>query len=408
MLELEGGVDEYSTLDTLVPTNEGEIGFKAAVAEATRLAKTNSANQMRLGEIGAKVRTEYGKRTLRKLAEASGIPYPTFKGYVTVYRAYEGEKMDCPSFSVLQALAAHPDRLTLLSDNPEMSVKEARKLMHQWKKATAPKLKDKPAQKLEAAWDKFERSIEPFMSSVSEKTVNAFGVMQDAINNFKSVLALDLNEKIEPDDYPEPDEPKASPVVEPPPAPGAETVVIPNIEPPPVKGKLLKREETERIALETFMRDAPDGYPRNNLVAYSRTRKDDNGGRYHSGSIWFEAVTSKSIHLCYYRFLSTGLTQKYEPLNEVLAKIKAEDDYQRAFDEKRAARGDDPPHVKKYLAIAEAIKAEAGVQDHIVSDKRGHARKDKVIRAPQGRTIKQLHVIAHECGHVFHNHPNRV
>jgi hypothetical protein len=40
----------------------------------------------------------------------------------------------------------------------------------------------------------------------------------------------------------------------------------------------------------------------------------------------------------------------------------------------------------------------------IDGDKRGHARPDGVIRAPEGRTVKQLFVIAHEVGHVVMKH----
>jgi alkyl hydroperoxide reductase subunit AhpC len=58
----------------------------------------------------------------------------------------------------------------------------------------------------------------------------------------------------------------------------------------------------------------------------------------------------------------------------------------------------------KLLAVSEAIKIEGGIKEHIISDKRGHARPDGVIRAPEGRTVKQLFVIAHEVGHVVMKH----
>ncbi|MBV1694517.1 MAG: hypothetical protein KGP27_08670 [Hyphomicrobiales bacterium] len=58
------------------------------------------------------------------------------------------------------------------------------------------------------------------------------------------------------------------------------------------------------------------------------------------------------------------------------------------------------------LAIAEAMKREAGVAGHTVNRKHedltglawletGH------IRSPQGRNMAQLYILAHECGHIF-------
>jgi hypothetical protein len=111
------------------------------------------------------------------------------------------------------------------------------------------------------------------------------------------------------------------------------------------------------------------------------------------------------IHLCLYVFLSSGeILARFNNLDEVRAKIKAEEDYQRSFDARRAARLPDPPHVVRLLAVSEAIKIEGGIKEHIISDKRGHARPDGVIRAPEGRTVKQLFVIAHEVGHVVMKH----
>jgi hypothetical protein len=56
----------------------------------------------------------------------------------------------------------------------------------------------------------------------------------------------------------------------------------------------------------------------------------------------------------------------------------------------------------RYLAIASAIKAEAGVKGHYVrSGLSGVANlSNGWIAAPEGRTRKQLYVLAHECGHI--------
>jgi len=66
--------------------------------------------------------------------------------------------------------------------------------------------------------------------------------------------------------------------------------------------------------------------------------------------------------------------------------------------------------VTRLLAIAEALKAEAGVTSH-------HVRKGLsgrawpsfgLIQAPEGKTRKQLYILAHECAHVvLHKNPGR-
>jgi hypothetical protein len=195
-----------------------EIDFDEAVSQAKVIAQDKNENYLALGQLGATVKPVYKAKTLSKLANEAGINYASPRSYTATWKASSDAKfVGRPTYSLLKTLINHPDRVKIISDKPDMKVSEARKLMREYKKATAPKPKETPTQRLEVAWSKFERSIEPFMSGVSEKTVNAFGAMQDAINNFKSVLALDLNEKIEPDDDPEPVDP--APNIQPAPMP---------------------------------------------------------------------------------------------------------------------------------------------------------------------------------------------
>jgi len=59
---------------------------------------------------------------------------------------------------------------------------------------------------------------------------------------------------------------------------------------------------------------------------------------------------------------------------------------------------------QKRLAIADAMKAEAGVTQHDVNfwDLSGIAFLDVgVILSPEGQNIAQLHTVAHECGHIY-------
>jgi hypothetical protein len=72
----------------------------------------------------------------------------------------------------------------------------------------------------------------------------------------------------------------------------------------------------------------------------------------------------------------------------------------------RAAREAAAAH---YLKTAAAIKAEAGVLEHVVrASLSGWARvKARKITAPEGKTRKQLYILAHECAHVALAHASR-
>jgi hypothetical protein len=68
------------------------------------------------------------------------------------------------------------------------------------------------------------------------------------------------------------------------------------------------------------------------------------------------------------------------------------------------------------LAVAERIKAEAGVTHHRIIDpicKDGRVLfglafpKRKLIRAPEGRTPEDLYLLAHECAHVALKHDHQ-
>ena len=63
---------------------------------------------------------------------------------------------------------------------------------------------------------------------------------------------------------------------------------------------------------------------------------------------------------------------------------------------------------ERFLAIAAAIKAEAGVIGHKhTKSLSGRAWPHGYINAPEGRTRKQLYILAHECGHIALNHGGR-
>ena len=170
-----------------------------AAREATLIAKARDIDHMRLGEIGANVKTIYGGKTLNKLSQISGVKYASFKCYVAVYRAYDSELVRRLTFSVAQALAAHPDRSKLLSGRPDMTVAEARKIMREYKLATTvPKTS---AQKLTAAWVKFNAALNPLIqlsaaAGTSSQQAAAIDCLVEAKAKLKSAFGTAVDEPI--------------------------------------------------------------------------------------------------------------------------------------------------------------------------------------------------------------------
>jgi len=63
---------------------------------------------------------------------------------------------------------------------------------------------------------------------------------------------------------------------------------------------------------------------------------------------------------------------------------------------------------ERFLAIAEKLKKEAGVTKHTIRQSLdGFALANGNIVAPEGRTRKQLYILAHECGHIVLGHFGR-
>ena len=114
--------------------------YDAAVAEGKRIVARmdRSPEQMRLGELADSVVTKYGEDRLSKFAKDIGFAACTLKRSRSVFRAWlpeEGKEGAPPiSFAVAQALQAHPRRLELVAAKPEMTQREARKIMNQFRK----------------------------------------------------------------------------------------------------------------------------------------------------------------------------------------------------------------------------------------------------------------------------------
>jgi hypothetical protein len=92
---------------------------------------------MRLGELADRVEPKYGDKTLLKFATAIGLSVATVNRCRSVYRAWKKNEIrgSSPKFGVLQALAAHPEKDEIIKANPKLTVRKARTLMRDYRKA---------------------------------------------------------------------------------------------------------------------------------------------------------------------------------------------------------------------------------------------------------------------------------
>jgi hypothetical protein len=118
------------------------IFYDDAVEEAKEILKQFESGQMRLGELAHKLESRYGDQTLERFA--ADVASCTLERYRSVYRAWL--KIPAPGpklrYAVARELATHPDRAEIVKRNPEITKRQARSLMRQYREeletATAP------------------------------------------------------------------------------------------------------------------------------------------------------------------------------------------------------------------------------------------------------------------------------
>jgi hypothetical protein len=132
------------------------------------------------------------------------IPYASFKCYVAVYRAFQSDPVLLASsnFSVLQTLATHPDRATILSANPNMPRAAARKLARDYKRSVTVPLS--PTEKLGAAFSRVNRALNPLLQlsaamTSSSDAATAIEQLVDARDKLQTVLGGGVTEFVLPD-----------------------------------------------------------------------------------------------------------------------------------------------------------------------------------------------------------------
>jgi hypothetical protein len=106
------------------------IKYEAAVDELKTLRDGTDSNIWRMAEIAMAVEPKYGEETLQRLATDVGLAYTTLRHYRTTVDAWP----ECgvrPPFSVAYILNSHDDRLALIKKKPDMTKREAKKIMRE-------------------------------------------------------------------------------------------------------------------------------------------------------------------------------------------------------------------------------------------------------------------------------------
>lgn len=119
----------------VIHSSEFVINYDEAVSEARQIIATIESNEMKLGELADRLEPRYGEQTLKKFAQEIGIAVCTLERRRSVYRAWKDIPAPAPiSFSVAQELAAHPERARLITEQPNLTKGQARKLTRAWRK----------------------------------------------------------------------------------------------------------------------------------------------------------------------------------------------------------------------------------------------------------------------------------
>jgi hypothetical protein len=97
-----------------------------------------------LGDLAARIESEYGRDRLGQYADDIGVPYATLKAARTTVRAWPDEKDRRLSFSASQALNALPDRFKIAEKRPGMTMVQAREKAAEYRDAMRREETERP------------------------------------------------------------------------------------------------------------------------------------------------------------------------------------------------------------------------------------------------------------------------
>jgi hypothetical protein len=107
--------------------------WNALVEEGKEIIGRKSKDQWRLGALAAQVKKDYGKGGLERYAKEIGENYNTLQVYRATFLAWPDKNLRPRRFSTAHDLAAHPDRVKIIQDNPDIAGYEVRVVMKDWR-----------------------------------------------------------------------------------------------------------------------------------------------------------------------------------------------------------------------------------------------------------------------------------
>jgi hypothetical protein len=129
------------------PQSEELIDFDTAVVEGKQIVAKMETNEqdmglyeMQLGELADRLKPRYGDKTLACFAKEIGVVACTLKRRRTVFRAWKGIGAPAPrSFAIAQELAPLLNRAEIIKNNPNISRRQARVKVNEWKRVEKEK-----------------------------------------------------------------------------------------------------------------------------------------------------------------------------------------------------------------------------------------------------------------------------
>jgi hypothetical protein len=112
-----------------------ETIYEDAVREGKAVTADVSDKQWALGDLAAKVAKHYGENRLERFAEDINFPGAacTLSRYRIVCLAFPKTGGRPRFFASAQVLQTHDDRRQIVRDNPNITQREAREIMRQWR-----------------------------------------------------------------------------------------------------------------------------------------------------------------------------------------------------------------------------------------------------------------------------------
>jgi hypothetical protein len=176
--------------------NHEAIPYDAAVKEGLEITseiEDAQRKQLRLGELAARIERKYGDRTIAKFAKEIGIASCTLHRHQTTWEAWDGQGKVAPgpvSYSVLRELKDVPERLKIVTENPQITRREVAEL----RRAHEGKPKNKSRDRL----DEKKRWLRRLHSLANEATRAA-----EVVDNDNEQMRALLREIMEPDLVPD-------------------------------------------------------------------------------------------------------------------------------------------------------------------------------------------------------------